>query len=112
MSKETNTGTDNSGNWNSGNWNSGYGNSTYRESGIFNSIPGTVRMFNKPTDLKWDDIEHPHFAEFYLTKWVPENDMTDAERKADPKFYIRGGCLQMTLKDSQKLNPSTHQITC
>lgn len=89
-----NTGENNSGNWNSGDRNSGYGNSGDRESGIFNSTEGTLRMFNKPTDKKWDDINHPHFNEFYVTKWIPESDMTDAEKKADPEFYVRGGYLK------------------
>ena len=51
-------------------------------------------MFNKPTELTWDDIDHPHFNEFYLNKWVPESDMTDEEKKADPEFYVREGYLK------------------
>jgi len=94
-----NSGNWNFGNWNSGNWNSGYGNSGYgnstnRESGIFNSEQGTLRMFNKPTDKKWEEIDHPHFNEFCLTKWIPEDDMTDEEKKADPDFYVRQGYLK------------------
>ena len=104
MTKSTNTGIDNtgennsgdrnSGNRNSGNRNSGYGNSTNRETGIFNTTEGTLRMFNKPTDLKWDDIDHPEFYEFYLNKWIPESDMTDEEKKADPNFFVRQGYLK------------------
>jgi len=99
-----NTGENNSGDWNSGNWNSGYGNSgdrnsgygnsTDRESGIFNSEQGTVRMFNKPTEKKWDEIDHPNFNKFYLTKWIPEKEMTDEEKIADPEFYVREGYLK------------------
>jgi len=44
--------------------------------------------------LKWDDIDHPSFDEFYLNKWIDEADMTDAEKKADPKFFVRGGYLK------------------
>lgn len=101
---EENSGYANSGNWNSGNWNSGYANSgnrnsgyansTNRESGIFNSSEGTIRMFNKPTDKKWDEIDHPHFMEFYLTKWIEESEMTDEEKKAYPQFYVRQGYLK------------------
>ena len=93
-SGDWNSGDRNSGYRNSGNWNSGYRNSTNRESGIFNSTEGTVRMFNKPTDKKWDEIDHPHFVEFYLTKWIPEDEMTDEEKKADPQFYVRQGYLK------------------
>ena len=89
-----NSGYGNSGNGNSGNGNSGYGNSTDRESGIFCSTEGTVRLFNKETNLKWDDIDHPDFDEFYLTKWIPESDMTDEEKKADPQFFVRQGYLK------------------
>jgi len=89
-----NSGDWNSGNWNSGNWNSGYGNSTNRESGIFCSEEGTVRLFNKETNLKWEDIDHPDFDEFYLNKWISESDMTDEEKKADPNFFVRQGYLK------------------
>lgn len=51
-------------------------------------------MFNKETNLKWDEIDHPHFNEFYLTKWISESEMTDEEKKADPEFYVRGGYLK------------------
>ena len=102
--KKNNTGVDNSGNWNSGygnsgyrnsgDWNSGYGNSTDRETGVFNTTPGKLRLFNKQTDLTWDDIDHPDFYEFYLNKWIPESDMTDEEKKAEPEFFVRGGYLK------------------
>ena len=89
-----NSGNRNSGDWNSGNWNSGYGNSTDRETGIFNTTQGKIRCFNKETDLSWGDIDHPYFEEFYLNKWIPESEMTDEEKKADPEFYVRGGYLK------------------
>jgi len=89
-----NSGDCNSGDWNSGDWNSGDCNSTNRESGIFNSEEGTVRMFNKPTTKKWEEIDHPNFNEFYLTKWIPEDEMTEEEKKADPEFYVRKGYLK------------------
>jgi hypothetical protein len=89
-----NSGDRNSGCGNSGNWNSGYGNSTNRESGIFNSKETTIRMFNKPTDKKWNEIDHPHFSEFYLTKWIEENDMTEEEKKNNLNFNVRQGYLK------------------
>ena len=93
-SGDWNSGYGNSGNGNSGNRNSGYGNSTDRESGIFNSEQGTIRIFNKDSGKKWDEIDHPHFYEFYLTKWISEDDMTEEEKKADPQFYVRKGYLK------------------
>ena len=96
-----NSGYGNSGNRNSGYGNSGYGNSTDRESGIFCNAEGKVRMFNKPTNLTWDEIDHPHFTEFYLCKWISESEMTDEEKKADTQFYVRGGYLKTyTYKDA------------
>jgi len=89
-----NSGNGNSGNGNSGYWNSGYGNSSDRQSGIFNSTETTVRMFNKEANLTWDEIDHPHFAEFYLNKWVPESGMTTEEKKAEPEFPVQGGYLK------------------
>ena len=89
-----NSGNRNSGDRNSGNRNSGYGNSSDRQSGIFNSTETTVRMFNKETNLKWDEIDHPHFNEFYLNKWISENEMTTQEKKGEADFHIRGGYLK------------------
>ena len=51
-------------------------------------------MFNKPTDKKWDEIDHPNFYEFHLNKWIPESEMTDEEKKADPQFFVRQGYLK------------------
>ena len=107
-SGNSNSGKLNSGDWNSGygnsgDWNSGYGNSTERETGIFNSTKGTLRMFNKPTDKKWNEIDHPHFFEFYLTKWIPEEEMTDEEKESDKMFYVRQGYLKtFTYKEAWK----------
>lgn len=51
-------------------------------------------MFNKDTNLTWDEINHPDFSEFYLNKWIPDSEMTDEEKKADPNFYVREGYLK------------------
>ncbi len=93
-SGDGNSGDRNSGNRNSGNRNSGYGNSTDRSAGIFCSKETTVRLFNKESNLTWDEIDHPDFDEFYLTKWISEDEMTTEEKKADPDFYVRGGYLK------------------
>ena len=89
-----NSGRGNSGDWNSGNWNSGYGNSTNRESGIFCSEESTVRMFNKPTNLKWNEIIHADYSDLALCEWVTELRMTDEEKKNEPDFSVRGGYLK------------------
>ena len=89
-----NSGNGNSGNRNSGNGNSGYGNSADRESGVFCSNESSVRMFNKPTDLKWDEIDHPHFIEFHLNTWVFDGDMTEQEKIDNKDFHVTQGYLK------------------
>ena len=99
-----NSGYGNSRNWNSGDRNSGYGNSGYRNSGnwnsgnqnsgMFNTDEPTVRMFNKDTCLKRNDIEFPDFLFFRLTEWVPENEMTDQEKIDNACFHTTGGYLK------------------
>ena len=89
-----NTGYWNTGDGNTGNRNTGYGNTTNRETGIFNTKPGKIRLFNKESNKTFDEIDHPHFSEFYLTKLIGETDMTDEEKKADPDFYVKQGYLK------------------
>ncbi len=89
-----NSGDRNSGDWNSGDWNSGYGNSANRQSGIFNSSDCTIRMFNKDSGRKWDEIDHPHFNEFYTCKWIPWIEMTAIEKKENPQAETTEGYLK------------------
>ena len=89
-----NSGDWNSGDWNSGNRNSGYGNSTYRESGIFCSEQSNVRLFNKPTNLKWNEISHADYSALLLCEWIPESKMTNEEKKNEPDFSVREGYLK------------------
>jgi len=51
-------------------------------------------MFNKPTDLTWEEINHPHFNEFNLNQWIIEDNMTDEEKKSEPEFSVIGGYLK------------------
>ena len=106
---EKNSGDWNSGNWNSGDWNSGYRNSGYgnsgygnsgdwnstdRETGLFNTTQGAVRCFNKDSGKKFDEIDHPHFTEFYLNKWITEDEMTDEEKEEEAELHTKGGYLK------------------
>lgn len=93
-SGDRNSGNRNSGDGNSGNRNSGYGNSTNRSSGIFCSKERTIISFDKDSGLLWEQIDHPHFNGFSLTKWIPDSEMTDAEKAANPQFHVRGGYLK------------------
>ena len=77
----------NSGDWNSGNFNSGY----------FNTDEPFVRMFNKDTKLKKDDIHIPQFCFFDLTIWVSQNTATDEEKEAYKKEINTCGGFIKTL---------------
>jgi len=89
-----NSGDRNSGNWNSGNWNSGYGNSGDRNSGLFCTIEPSVVCFNKPTNKKFLEIDHPSLASYQLTEFVESKDMTQAEKEKFPNHGNVGGCLR------------------
>ena len=91
-SGDLNSGNRNSGNWNSGNWNSGNFNSGY-----FNTDEPFVRMFNKDTKLKKDDIHIPQFCFFDLTIWVSQNTATDEEKEAYKKEINTCGGFIKTL---------------
>jgi hypothetical protein len=89
-----NTGYRNTGNRNTGDWNTGYGNTTNRSAGIFCTEEPKLISFNKPTDKLFSDIDHPRFAEFYLTKWISDSEMTDQEKKDNPTFHTCLGYLR------------------
>lgn len=84
----------NSGDRNSGYWNSGYGNSCDRSSGIFCNKNPKVYLFNKPTGLDWEDIDHPDLSDMQLTEWIPESEMTTQEKKDNSTFKTTGGYLK------------------
>ena len=90
-----NSGDCNSGDCNSGYCNSGYCNSGSHNSGFFNSNEPNVRMFNKPTNLKFDEIKIPDWCFFNLTVWVSHDTATE-EEKAEHKTEIEtcGGFLK------------------
>ena len=82
---KNNTGLKNSGDWNSGDWNSGF----------FNSDEPTVRMFNRDTGKKRDEIEVPDWiCNLSINQWISELEMTDQEKKDNPKFFVAAGYLK------------------
>lgn len=89
----------NSGNWNSGNWNSGNCNSGY-----FNTNEPLVRIFNKSTKTKRENINFPSFLYFDLTLWVSRDTATEEEKKAHKnEFEIAGGFIKtLTYKEAFK----------
>lgn len=100
---DCNVGHWNSGHWNSGHYNSGHCNSGHCNSGFFNSDEPNIRMFNKDTKFKRKDLTIP-FINLKLNRWVPEDDMTDQEKKDNPKFHITKGYLKTApYKEAWKL---------
>ena len=86
MSNNRNTGNRNTGNWNTGDRNTGYCNT---------DEPSKVRIFNKETNVKRDDINFPNFFYFDLTTWIYEGDMSDEEKEAHPSYVTTGGYLKI-----------------
>ena len=110
-----NTGSFNTGNWNAGNNNTGYYNTGYYNTGncntgsfntgnnntggfntgYFNTDEPFVRMFNKDTKLKRNEVNIPQFCFFDLTVWVSGDNATEEEKKTYKKeIYACGGFLK------------------
>ena len=92
-----NSGNYNSGSWNSGYWNSGSWNSGDCNSGFFNSDEPNIRMFNKDTNLKRDDIVIPSWCYFNLTVWVSHDTATEEEKEKHKKEIETCGGFLKTL---------------
>ena len=88
-----NSGDYNSGHCNSGDYNSGNYNSGDCNSGFFNTDEPTLRLFNKQTKIKRDDprIQAVLYLGPGLTEWVAFSNMTDEEKKANPKAETTQG---------------------
>ena len=107
-SGDCNSGNWNSGNCNSGNWNSGNCNSGNRNSGncnsgncnsgFFNSDESCVRMFNKMTKKKRNEINIPSWCYFDLTVWVSHDTATDKEKEEHKKEIETCGGYLKTLE--------------
>lgn len=83
-----NSGNCNSGDWNSGNWNSGF----------FNSNEPNIRMFNKDTNFKRDEIDIPSWCYFNLTVWVSHDIATSKEKEEHKKEIETSGGYLKTLE--------------
>jgi hypothetical protein len=108
-SGDRNSGDRNSGDRNSGNWNSGDRNSGDRNSGDFNSCNYSagvfctdtpkLLMFDKPTEITLDEwrSSEPAFIlrKFTLTKWIPEENMTEEEKEEHDEYETTEGYLKV-----------------
>ena len=94
-SGDDNSGNRNSGDWNSGNENSGNWNSGNRNSGCFNSLTPDLFIFNKPCKIGvWEEAEKPAFLYFNLNVWVAFYQMTDTEKRKNPRAEVCGGYVK------------------
>ena len=100
-----NSGDWNSGDWNSGNCNSGAWNSGDCNSGFFNSDEPCIRMFNKITTCKSEDVKIPSWCYFDLTVWVSHDTATEEEKKEHKnEIEICGGFLKtINYKDAWRI---------
>ena len=94
---DRNTGHRNTGDWNTGDWNTGNWNTGHRNTGYFNTdTPQTVRAFGKDCDREeWDSAVKPYWIyQPSPTTWVPEYEMSDAEKVDNPTFRTCQGYLR------------------
>ena len=100
-----NSGNRNSGDCNSGNCNSGDCNSGNCNSGFFNSDEPCVRMFNKMTNYKREDVKIPSWCYFELTVWVSHDTATEEEKtEHKAEIEINGGFMKtINYKDAWRI---------
>jgi hypothetical protein len=96
-----NSGHQNSGDQNSGYQNSGFFNKTNYCAGMFNSQEQPVPLFNGAASVLMSEFQNtPAFnvmvnRNFPLTEWIYDSDMTDDQKKENPKFFVAGGFLKV-----------------
>ena len=96
-SGDYNSGDYNSGDYNSGNRNSGNRNSGNYNSGYFNTNSPCVRLFNKNTDIQFNEFVNSNYynalnsSSFILNEWIY---YTEEEKKNDKAKELIGGYLK------------------
>lgn len=95
------TGNRNSGNWNSGDSNSGDWNKTNYSNGCFNTIEPKIKLFNKESDLTYNDWVLSDARDLLnkipteILKWVWFDNMTEEEKEANPNAKDTDGYLKI-----------------
>ena len=102
-----NTGNRNTGDWNTGNWNTGDWNKTNRSSGVFCNQEPKLIMFNKETDMSYEEWENTRaydvLQQIEKSKWIYFSDMTDEEKEKYPSAETCDGYLkEMVRKEAVK----------
>ena len=88
------TGLGNTGSRNTGDWNS-----TNYSTGFFNSVEQNIFLFNKPTSMSRDEIHSLKGIQilnwnFENSWWIYSVNMSDDEKKSNPKYETTGGYLK------------------
>lgn len=89
-----------SGNCNSGNCNSGNWNKTDNSSGIFNSVKQPLFIFNKPSEMNFQQWRNSDACRllnrinFAPTEWIWSDDMTEEEKEVNKDWETCGGYLK------------------
>ena len=83
------TGLGNTGDWNSTNYSTGF----------FNSVEQNIFLFNKPTSMSRDEIHSLKGIQilnwnFENSWWIYSVNMSDDEKKSNPKYETTGGYLK------------------
>ena len=97
-----NSGNYNSGDCNSGNCNSGMFNSCDYSNGLFNTKSPKISLFNKPTQMTFEEFKVKHqeafnllyYSKFNLTKWINIYEMSEEEKVKHPEYKNLNGYLK------------------
>ena len=95
---DCNTGSRNTGSWNTGSFNTGSWNTGDWNTGSFNTNEPVIRIFNKETNLKREEIYFPNFLYFALNVWVSHDTATDEEKALHKKEIEDCGGFLKTLE--------------
>ena len=96
-----NSGNRNSGDWNSGNRNSGDWNKTNYSNGCFNTIESKIKLFNKESDLTYNDWILSDARDLLnkipteILEWVWFDDMSEEEKEVNPNAEDTDGYLKI-----------------
>ncbi|MCC0705153.1 hypothetical protein IC213_19020 [Clostridioides sp. ES-S-0049-02] len=104
-----NVGDSNTGNYNIGKCNTGEWNIGDYNAGIFCTDVPKIRIFNKETNLTYEDWMNSEARNIlkrnnYLEKWIRIDDMTEEEKENNPEYLIDHGYLKVfsTFKEMYK----------
>ena len=91
------TGLCSTGHRSTGDWSTGYWSTSSYSTGHFSTEDYSgFGCFDKPCTLEeWHAAYKPDWLYFDLTEWVPERNMTDEEKEADPTYDTTGGYLKV-----------------